>query len=168
MTPEEFNAIFRAKLPEITRFLARRLDHSYVEDIASDLFELAWSKKDSIPAGLELPWLYKSANYLVANFNRKQAGRNRLFSIFERPATAPSAESIALADLELSEAWGRLKVAERELITLWSLDGLNNAQIAAVIGTNENTAAIRLTRAKANLKNLLAESENFNDSETSK
>ena len=168
MSPEEFNAIFRAQLPEITRFLARRLEHSHVDDIASDLFELAWSKKDSIPAGLELPWLYKSANYLVANFNRKQAGRNRLLSIFERPTTSPSAESIALADLELSEAWSRLKPAERELITLWSLDGLTNAQIAVVIGTNENTAAIRLTRAKAHLRNLLVDSENFNDSETSK
>lgn len=168
MTPEEFNAIFRAQLPEITRFLARRLDHSHVEDIASDLFELAWSKKDSIPKGLELPWLYKSANYLVANFNRKQSGRNRLFGLLEKPETAPSAESIALADLELSQAWGQLKLSERELIALWALDGLTNAEIAAVIGTNENTAAIRLTRAKANLKNLLAESENFNDSETSK
>lgn len=168
MTPEEFNAIFRAQLPEITRFLARRLDHSHVEDIASDLFELAWSKKDSIPKGLELPWLYKSANYLVANFNRKQSGRNRLFGLLEKPETAPSAESIALADLELSQAWGQLKLSERELIALWALDGLTNAEIAVVIGTNENTAAIRLTRAKAHLKSILAESENFNDSETSK
>ena len=57
MSPEEFNAVFRALLPEVSKFLSRRVDPSDVEDIASDLFELAWAKRSQIPAGMELPWL---------------------------------------------------------------------------------------------------------------
>lgn len=160
MTPEEFNAVFRAHLPEVNRFLGRRVDHSEVEDLASDLFEIAWAKRAAIPAGLELPWLYKTATYLVANYQRKKNNRTRLFNLFERPTAAPSAEAIALADVGLSAAWTALKPADRQLIALWALDGLSNESIAEIIGTNSNTAAIRLTRAKAKLKNLLSETEN--------
>ena len=78
MSPEEFNQVFRALLPEVSKFLARRLDASDVEDIASDLFELAWSKRDKIEKGQELPWLYKSARYLISNHYRKTAGRSRI------------------------------------------------------------------------------------------
>lgn len=160
MSPEEFNQIFRANLPEISRFLARRMDHAQVEDLASDLFELAWNKKDSIPANLELPWLYKSARYLISNQRRKEQNRSRIFSMLQAPVSSPSAEEIALADIGLGSAWAKLKPREQELLSLWALDGLSHKEIAIVLEINENTAAIRLTRAKAKLKEILTHSEN--------
>ena len=45
MSPEEFNRVFRAQLPMISAYLSRRVPFSEVEDLASDLFEIAWSKK---------------------------------------------------------------------------------------------------------------------------
>jgi RNA polymerase sigma factor (sigma-70 family) len=68
---------------------------------------------------------------------------------------APSAESIALADIELSDAFAGLIPAEREIISLWALEGLSNAEISKVLEMSENAAAIRLTRAKQKLKGLL-------------
>jgi len=73
---------------------------------------------------------------------------------------APSAESIALADIELSDAFAGLNAAEREIISLWALEGLSNAEIAKVIEVSENAAAIKLTRAKQKLKNLLEPEKN--------
>jgi RNA polymerase sigma-70 factor (ECF subfamily) len=127
-----------------------------VEDLAADLFEIAWTKRDSIPQGLELPWLYKTARYLIANHRRKTQNRARIFSMLSAPEAAPSAESIALADVGLGSAWEKLSSADRELISLWSLEGLDAKEIAVVMEISPNAAAIRLTRAKEKLRVLLA------------
>ena len=159
MTAEEFGALFRAHIAEISRFLARRLPSDQVDDIASDLFEIAWNKRARIPQGLELPWLYKTARYLIANHRRKEAGRLAILANLTEPVAAPSAESIALADLELSQAWEKLNEKEREALALWALDGLEPKEVAVVLGISTNAANVRLSRAK---KNLLAELEKSN------
>jgi RNA polymerase sigma-70 factor (ECF subfamily) len=163
MTAEEFGALFRAHISEVSRFLARRLPADQVDDLASDLFEIAWNKRSSIPQGLELPWLYKTARYLIANHRRKEAGRVAILATLAEPVAAPSAESIALADLELSQAWARLNEREREALALWALDGLEPQEVAVALGISSNAANIRLSRAK---QNLLAELEKSNDPTT--
>ena len=155
MSPEEFNAVFRALLPEVSKFLSRRVDPSDVEDIASDLFELAWAKRSQIPAGMELPWLYRSARYLISNHYRKSGGRARIFSTLQEPVAAPSAESIAMADLTLSHAWAKLSEKDQEVLALWSFEGLEVNQIAKVLEISENAANVRLSRARSNLKSQL-------------
>jgi RNA polymerase sigma-70 factor, ECF subfamily len=156
MTPEQFNNVYRSQLAEISRFLARRVAPHEVEDLAADLFEIAWTKRDSIPQDLELPWLYKTARYLIANLRRKTQNRARIFSMLSAPEAAPSAESIALTDVGLGSAWEKLSSADRELISLWSLEGLDAKEIAVVMEISPNAAAIRLTRAKEKLRVLLA------------
>ena len=159
MTAEEFGALFRAHITEISRFLARRLPADQVDDIASDLFEIAWNKRSKIPQGLELPWLYKTARYLIANHRRKEAGRQAILANLAEPLAAPSAEAIALADIELAQAWGKLNEKEREALALWALDGLEPKEVAIALGISENAANVRLSRAK---KNLLSELEKSN------
>lgn len=157
MSPEEFNTVFRALLPEVSKFLTRRVNRDEVEDLAADLFELAWSKRHQIEKGFELPWLYKSARYLLANHHRKQSGRSRILASLEEPVSAPSAESIALADMELSKAWALMSVKERELIAFWAFENLSAKQISKVLGISENATNIRLSRAKQKLISLLSE-----------
>lgn len=157
MSPEDFNAVFRALLPEVSKYLARRVNQVDVEDLASDLFELAWSKRNQIEKGYELPWLYKSARYLIANHHRKQTGRNRILLSLAEPVSAPSAESLALADIELSDAWGQLTAKDRELLSLWAFENLAASQIAKVLSITENATHIRLSRAKQKLIALLSE-----------
>jgi RNA polymerase sigma-70 factor (ECF subfamily) len=157
MSPEEFNAVFRALLPEVSKFLSRRVGPAEVEDLAADLFELAWSKRHQIEKGFELPWLYKSARYLIANHHRKQSGRTRILASLAEPVSAPSAESLALADMELAEAWKLLSTKEQELITLWAFENLSAKEIAKVLSISENASNIRLTRAKQKLILLLSE-----------
>ena len=160
MTEQEFNDIFRAYLPDTSRFIARRTKSEDVEDIAADLFALAWQKKESIPKGLELPWLYKSARYLISNHNRKLAGRQAIFATLQEPQSAPSAESIALADLELAEAWKALNAKEQEILALWAFEGLEPKQLAVALEKSENACAISLSRAKAKLTQLLNSENN--------
>jgi RNA polymerase sigma factor (sigma-70 family) len=157
MSPEEFNTVFRALLPEVSKFLARRVATSDVEDLAADLFELAWSKRSQIEPGFELPWLYKSARYLIANHRRKLSGRNRIIAMIQEPVAAPSAEVLATADIELAEVFTQLSDKERELLALWALEGLEVNAIAKVLEISENAANIRLSRARASLRLILAE-----------
>lgn len=151
MTAEEFNRVYRAHLTEITRFLARRLPGEIVEDIAGDLFEIAWNKRSSIRSGEELSWLYKTARYLIANYRRKQSGRLAIIDRLREPVAAPSAESVALADLAMADAWKMLPEKERETLSLWAIEGLEPGNIAKVLGQSENAVNIRLSRAKKNL-----------------
>jgi RNA polymerase sigma-70 factor (ECF subfamily) len=73
------------------------------------------------------------------------------------PVSAPSAESIALADLELSDAWKRLSPKEQELLALWAFENLGVREISKVLSITENASNIRLTRAKQKLISLLSE-----------
>ena len=160
MTEQEFNELFRAHLAEISSFISRRAPVSDVEDLAADLFALAWQKRKSIPTGFELPWLYKTARFLISNHNRKQAGRRAILATFQEPVAAPSAESVAMADLELSQAWQRLTAKDREILGLWAFEGLDSKSLAVVIEKSENAAAIALSRAKSKLMSYL-ENENL-------
>lgn len=160
MTEQEFNDIFRAHLAETSRFIARRTKAEDVEDLAADLFALAWQKRASIPKGLELPWLYKSARYLISNHNRKQQGRASILAALKEPETAPSAESIALADIELAAAWKALNAKEQEILALWAFEGLEPKQLAIALEKSENACAIALSRAKARLTLLLDSEKN--------
>ncbi|MEL0291892.1 MAG: sigma-70 family RNA polymerase sigma factor, partial [Aquiluna sp.] len=116
MTAEEFNRVYRAHLADLTRFLARRLPSDAVEDIAADLFEIAWNKRTSITAGDELPWLYKTARYLIANHRRKQTGRMAILERLAEPVAAPSAEAVAIADISMAAAWNALSPREQEVL----------------------------------------------------
>ncbi|MFM1950818.1 MAG: hypothetical protein RL418_505 [Actinomycetota bacterium] len=160
MTEQEFNQLFRAWLGEVSRFIARRVPTADVEDLAADLFALAWQKRNAIPAGLELPWLYKSARFLISNHLRKQSGRSRILESLKEPEAAPSAETIALADLELSQAWARLSSKEREILGLWAFEGLEPKELSLVLEKSENACAVSLSRAKAKLTQLLASENN--------
>lgn len=155
MSPEEFNQVFRAQLPQVNAYLARRVPFSEIEELASELFEIAWTKKEQIPQGFELPWLFKSARYLVANYHRKNQGRSRILATLREPAAAPSAESVALADIGLSKAFAGLSTIDREVISLWALEGLAPKELGLALDLSENAASIRLSRAKAKLKELL-------------
>ena len=160
MTEQEFNDLFRSYLSETSRFIARRTKAEDVEDLAADLFALAWQKRDSIPKGLELPWLYKSARYLISNHNRKQQGRTSILATLQEPQSAPSAESIALADMELAEAWKGLSTKEKEVLSLWAFEGLEPKQLAVALEKSENACAIALSRAKSKLTQLLNSENN--------
>jgi RNA polymerase sigma-70 factor (ECF subfamily) len=160
MTEQEFNDLFRSYLSETSRFIARRTKAEDVEDLAADLFALAWQKRDSIPKGLELPWLYKSARYLISNHNRKQQGRTSILATLQDPQSAPSAESIALADIELAEAWKGLSTKEKEILSLWAFEGLEPKQLAVALEKSENSCAIALSRAKSKLTQLLNSENN--------
>ena len=75
----------------------------------------------------------------------------------ELPTAAPGPEARAIASAERAELLGairRLPLGLRAVMTL-TLEGFAAPEIARVIGITPNAVAIRLTRARAQLRDLL-------------
>lgn len=156
MTPDEFTERYREHQPAVARFMARRVESSDIDNLTADVFAIAWRKRSAVTEGEELPWLYRIAGFVVSNHRRKRLSALAVLSRLGPSDPAPSAESIALADTELSEAWRQLSIRDREIIALTALDGLGVAEAAGSIGISANAASIRLHRAKTKLAALLA------------
>jgi RNA polymerase sigma-70 factor (ECF subfamily) len=154
---DDFVRTYAQHLPAISRYLARRVEPRFVEDLAADVFAVAWQKRDNVARGEELPWLYRIAANLVGNHRRKQAKASALFTLLSVPDTSPSAEEIVLADQELARAWKRLKARDREVLALAVLEDLPLGDIASVLDISVNAVSIRLHRAKKTLGELLGE-----------
>lgn len=154
---EAFAAVYTEHLGSVSHYLARRVARDDVDDLAADVFAVAWRKRDSVQPGEELPWLYRIAGYLVANHRRRLAARASVLWLLSVPDSAPSAESLVTVDAELARAWGALSARDREVLALVVLDDLSVGDAAVTLGVSANAVSIRLHRAKKALADLLRE-----------
>lgn len=155
MNQAEFVALYRAHLPALSKYLVRRVERDQVEDLAADVLEIAWKKRNSAPKDMELAWLYRIAGFVLANHRRKQSNRGTSWTVRDSDLVAPSAESIALKDLELGEAFGSLSLSDRQILALFAIDGLSVQELAVALGISPNTASVRLKRARERLAKAL-------------
>ncbi len=156
---EPFVAVYTQHLPAVSRYLARRVDRADVDDLAADVFAIAWRKRGSVTPGEELPWLYRIAAYQVANHRRRLAARASVLGLLSVPDSAPSAESLVTADAELARAWAALGPRDREVLALVVLDDLSVGDAAITLGVSANAVSIRLHRAKKALAAALGETD---------
>jgi RNA polymerase sigma-70 factor (ECF subfamily) len=86
---------------------------------------------------------------------RKRANPDQLDEeIRDRSPGPDSLLTVALTRERLSEAVRRLPETQRQVVLL-SLEGMGNGEIAEVLGVTENSVAVRLTRARKGLRELL-------------
>lgn len=159
---DPFVDVYTQHLPAVSRYLARRVDRNDVDDLAADVFAIAWRKRGSVTPGEELPWLYRIAAYQVANHRRRQAARASVLGLLSVPDSAPSAESLVMADAELARAWAAIAPRDREVLALVVLDDLAVSDAAVALGITANALSIRLHRAKKALTAALAETDSGN------
>lgn len=154
----DFEAVYRQYLPAVSAYLARRVDRDDVEDLAADVFAIAWRKRRSVAEGEELPWLYRIAAYQVSNHRRRLATRAGLLGILSVPDSAPAADALLGGDPELAAAWRRLAPRHREVLALVVVDGMAVSEAAIALGATPNAVSIRLHRAKRALADELGTS----------
>ncbi|MFN3708427.1 RNA polymerase sigma factor [Microcella sp.] len=152
---DPFVAVYTQHLGAVSAYLARRVDRDAVDDLAADVFAIAWRKRDRVADGEELPWLYRIASYVVANHRRQLASRTSVLARLTAQDSAPSAEDIVVADRALAEAWRALSARDREVLALGVVEGLTAAEVATALGITANAASIRLHRARTRLADLL-------------
>jgi RNA polymerase sigma-70 factor (ECF subfamily) len=151
---QELEALFLAHAAGVRAYAARRVLASEVDDVASDVFVVAWRRLDDVPEDA-LPWLLACARRIIANrvrgARRQAALRQRLG--LERPA--PSA-GVPLPDSGLSQGLATLSPADREALLLVVWEGLDHTRAAAVVGCSPRAFSMRLHRARRRLTAAMA------------
>jgi RNA polymerase sigma-70 factor (ECF subfamily) len=131
---------------------AQRRDPQDRQDLFQEIAVALWN---AIPQfrgdASERTWLYRIAhNVAITDDSRRQSKRRREVQIGEQPATVPESPRRA----ELLDAVQRLEPIERQLALLY-LEGLNTREIGDVLGITEGNTAVRLTRMRQRLTQML-------------
>lgn len=152
-----FDALFRAHATAVLRYFLRRGAGDDAQDLTADVLATAWRRRDDVPEGAELPWLYRTAGFVLANHRRK--GRPVPVAEVADAATDVEPEDLALADDEVRAVLGALSPRDRRILVLHAWEGLDGAGLAEVLGISRGGAEAALSRARARLRKAMAEHE---------
>ena len=151
-----FDALFAEHAAAIQRYFLRRLPVGAgaraddAEDLAADVLATAWRRRQDIPTGAELPWLYRTAGFVLANHRRKT--RALPVAVVPDEPDDVDPEMLAIRDDRVRSALGRLSPRDRRVLLLVAWDGLDGAALAEVLGVSRGGADAALSRARARLR----------------
>src|SRR5215216_698982 len=153
----DFEALYRDARDDVFAYIATLLrDRGAAEDVTAQAFERAFRKSKSFDArrGSERAWLFGIARNAALDELRR---RKRAAALAAEPAdveaTAPDdAAEAALRRAAVRAALAELGARERELIALKFHAGLDNSEIAAVLGVSVSNAGTQLHRAMTKLR----------------
>jgi RNA polymerase sigma-70 factor, ECF subfamily len=153
----DFEALYRAARDDVYAYVATLLrDRAAAEDVTAAAFERAYRKQRTYKAsrGSERAWLFGIARNAALDELRR---RKRAAALAAEPAdvdAAPPEDAAenALRRAAVRVALGRIEPRERELIALKFHAGLDNSEIAAVLGVSVSNAGTQLHRAMTKLR----------------
>jgi RNA polymerase sigma factor (sigma-70 family) len=146
-----FEVIFRTHARAVFRYIARRAPLSEVEDLTADVLATAWRRRADVPEGAELPWLYRTAAYVLANHRRK-ARPVLMEEGWDGVDNDSDPADLALSDDQARRALQSLSARDRQILLLHAWDGLDGADLGAVLGISRSGAEAALSRARARLR----------------
>ncbi len=154
-----FDALFTDHAAAVQRYFIRRAPASDAEDLAADVLATAWRRRDDVPRGHELPWLYRTAGYVLANYRRKN--RPDLVDVTEQLWQDPDADPAdqATNSQMVRQVLGSMPARDREVLMLNAWEGLNGQELGAALGMSRGGAAAALSRARSRLRQMWDESE---------
>jgi len=152
-----FSELFAAHSGALYRYFRRRLPSGQgalgpdAEDLAAEVLATAWRRRDDVPDGAELPWLYRTAGFVLANHRRKA----RAVPVAEVPDAhdaGADVEDVVVRDDEVRRALAALSPRDRRILLLHAWEGLGGEQLAVVLGVSRGGADAALSRARARLR----------------
>ena len=151
---EWFDEVVRSHSRALVRYFARRAPYSDAEDLASEVLLIGWRRRDDVPREAVLPWLYRTAGYVLANYRRKISDLP-VDEVPERRAEArvgSDPEISALFDDELRGALASVSERDRQILLLHAWEGLDGSELAEVLGISRSGADAALSRARKRLR----------------
>jgi RNA polymerase sigma-70 factor, ECF subfamily len=151
----DFDALYRATVDDLFAYVATLLrDRAAAEDVVAAVFERAYRRRGSYDArrGSRRQWLFGIARHAALDELRR---RRRVASLAAEPeADAPGLDedSDPLRRATVRAALAGLDARDRELVALKFFAGLDNAEIAGVLGISPSNAGTRLHRAVHRLR----------------
>lgn len=152
-----FEELVRAHATAVHRFVVRRAGRDEAEDLAADVLTVAWRRRADVPDGAELPWLYRTAGFVVANHRRK--GRPVPVGDVPDEVDADDPAVRAVQEERVREVLGALSPRDREILLLNAWEGLSGDGLAQVLGIGRGGADAALSRARSRLREAWATAE---------
>jgi len=158
---EAFGELYSIYLAPIYRYVSYQVrDKMTAEDIVEEVFVKAWKAIGTCKGKGQTfsAWLYRIAHNHVVNTLRRMNKRVSLESVEMEietliEVTNPEQEVEAkLAKQELLEAMICLSQNQRQVIILKFIEGLNNSEIAQVLGKREGAVRVLQMRALSKLR----------------
>ncbi len=157
-TWERFEALYRDTREDLYAYVMTLLrERSAAEDVTALAFERAYRKRRTFDRrrGEERAWVFGIARNAALDELRR---RRRLASMLAEPEEVDRGDGIddgadvALRRTVVRDALSSLGARERELIALKFHAGLNNAEVARVLGVSESNAGTLLHRTMEKLR----------------
>ncbi|WP_110240493.1 RNA polymerase sigma factor [Nocardioides gilvus] len=147
--------LFRRHHAAVRTYCARRLGASG-DDVVSEVFAVAWRKREVVP-DRPLPWLYAVAARELLHLQRSEGRRaghegRAAARRDERADPFTAVDDRLSAQAPISAAMGRLRPTDAEILRLWAWEELSATEIAVVLDISATTARVRLHRARLRLK----------------
>ena len=154
-----FTEMYERYRARVFAYAVSKVGRELAEEIASDVFLIAWQRIAELPEQ-PLPWLLVTARNVASNQFRA-ATRQRAVAAELGAWIADELKSGDLADdvterAALLTALGMLPEPDRELLTLVAWHDLPAKSAARVIGCSTATYFVRLHRARRRLEQALA------------
>ncbi len=147
-----FEQLYRDTVDDLYAYVATMVrDRSAAEDVVAAAFERAYRKHHAYDPrrGSMRAWLFGIARNAALDELRR---RKRHASLAADPESAPEASTDPIRRAAVRAALAGLDARERELIALKYFGGLDNAEIAGVLGISVSNAGTRLGRAIQRLR----------------
>jgi RNA polymerase sigma factor (sigma-70 family) len=147
-----FEEIYAVNSAPILGYALRRTENGEdAADVVAETFLTAWRRLDDVPPGQDARlWLYGVARRTLANHRRSERRKSELSDRLSRDLAQVHRDPEYTGRLAVvASAFRGLSDADRELLGLVGWEGLDHAEIAAVLGCSRNAVRIRLHRARA-------------------
>ncbi|MDE3720048.1 RNA polymerase sigma factor [Nocardiopsis sp. N85] len=155
-----FNALFERHYDAVYSYARRRVGPDLADDVASEAFVVAWRRREKVPEGRELPWLYACARRITLAKLREVRDRGEVATPPEElwRSSRDDAEQVVHRQAALAALAG-LSDTDRELVMLVTWEGLSSREAARVVGCAPVTARGRLHRARRRLRSLMDDAD---------
>jgi RNA polymerase sigma factor (sigma-70 family) len=159
----DFESLYRGARDDVFAYVATLLrDRAAAEDVTAVAFERAFRKRRGYDAhrGSERAWVFGIArNAALDELRRRRRGAELATDPADPAAPAPDDEAErALRRAAVRTALAGLPPREREIVALKFHAGLDNAELAAVLGISVTNAGSQLHRAMTKLREAVDDS----------
>jgi RNA polymerase sigma-70 factor (ECF subfamily) len=155
--------LFDENFAEVRSYCLRRLSVADANDAVSEVFLVAWRRRDDVPTDVR-PWLFAIARNVVRNNARSRVRAYRLWSRVGAepvyPDPGPELQVVRNAENEaLLFAVQSLPDKYAEVLRLWAWEWLTASQIAEIVGCSVSAAEKRLSRGLKRIRESLAHAD---------
>lgn len=152
-------------LQDLYRTAARLTrDQTLAEDIVQEVFLQAWKSFENYEQGTNCrAWLYQILFFKISHHRRNLAMQSKFFQSDDEEGTlfaqavAPEPLALHLTDDDIIHAVDALPVKFRAVVLLADVEEFDYKEIAQILDIPIGTVMSRLSRARKNLRELLAE-----------